>query len=315
MNSIDLRTEKANAIFRHQTNFQTITTLFRLIEICVFLVLISTFSSQLPFSVRISTDYFKQISFAGISPRFVFVIGNVIILTLLFKSRAKENEDSLGKIDVYDECVRRCQKSIVNRTTDVIVHDNYNNNNKKKIYRSQSEKMMRFECNDSEKYRKLTRSVTDRRILKLKNIEFCAGEKPSPEKVMSVESHRKLTRSVTDRRILTNVDGCGGEKPSPEKVKRSPEICRKALPEISRSQSEKMMRVEFKESESERKLRRTVTEREMLRNDDSSSVPERNVEELSSEAFRRTVEEFIARQQQSLRDEELAPVHTLVHEA
>uniref|UniRef100_A0A251RXD9 DUF4408 domain-containing protein n=1 Tax=Helianthus annuus TaxID=4232 RepID=A0A251RXD9_HELAN len=273
MNSIDLRTEKANAIFRHQTNFQTITTLFRFIEICVFLVLISTFSSQLPFSVRISTDYFKQISFAGISPRFVFVIGNVIILTLLFKSRAKQNEDSLGKIDVYDECVRRCQKSIVNRTTDVIVHDNYNNNNKKKIYRSQSEKMMRFECNDSEKYRKLTRSVTDRRILKLKNIEFCAGEKPSPEK-----------------------------------VKRSPEICRKALPEISRSQSEKMMRVEFKESESERKLRRTVTEKEMFRNDDSSSVPERNVDELSSEAFRRTVEEFIARQQQSLRDEELAPV-------
>ncbi|MFS7998607.1 hypothetical protein Hanom_Chr12g01155921 [Helianthus anomalus] len=305
MNSIDLRTEKANAIFRHQS-FQTITTLFRLIEICVFLVLISTFSSQLPFSVRISTDYFKQISFAGISPRFVFVIGNVIILTLLFISRAKENEDSLGKIDVYDECVRRCQKSVVNRTTDVIVHDN--NNNKKKIYRSQSEKMMRFECNDSETYRKLTRSVTDRRILKLKNIEFCAGEKTLSEKVMSVESHRKLTRSVTERRILTNVDGCGGEKPSPEKVKRSPEICRKALPEISRSQSEKMMRVECKESESERKLRRTVTEREMLRNDDSSSVPERNVEELSSEAFRRTVEEFIARQQQSLRDEELAPV-------
>ncbi|KAM0007669.1 hypothetical protein Hdeb2414_s0004g00129201 [Helianthus debilis subsp. tardiflorus] len=312
MNSIDLRTEKANAIFRHQTNFQTITTLFRLIEICVFLVLISTFSSQLPFSVRISTDYFKQISFAGISPRFVFVIGNVIILTLLFKSRAKENDDSLGKIDVYDECVRRCQKSLVNRTTDVILHDN-NNNLKKKIYRSQSEKMMRFESNDSEKYRKLTRSVTDRRILKLNNIEFCAGEKPSPEKVMSVESHRKLTRSVTGRRILTNVDGCGGEKPSPEKVKRSPEICRKALPEISRSQSEKMMRVECKESESERKLRRTVTEREMLRNDDSSSVvPERNVEELSSEAFRRTVEEFIARQQQSLRDEELAPVPYVV---
>ncbi|XP_024966083.1 uncharacterized protein LOC112506307 [Cynara cardunculus var. scolymus] len=205
--------EKANAILRFH-RLQKITTLFRFVEMFVFLILISRFSSQLPFAVRISADHFRGISFAVFSPRFVFVIGNVIVLILLFKSRVVENGDGDGKVDFYDEYVRRCEKSVVNTssisTTAIIP------SKEKKICRSQSENLMIVERRDD-------------------------------------QTHRKLQRSVTERKMSKKLDRGGGETAAQEK---------------------------------------------------SCAVED----ELSSEEFRRTVEAFITRQQQSLRDEELSPV-------
>nr|GEY80894.1 protein ALP1-like [Tanacetum cinerariifolium] len=64
---------------------------------------------------------------------------------------------------------------------------------------------------------------------------------------------------------------------------------------ICRSLSEKVMRVEHENDHIiHRKLRRSVTEKKI-----------RVEDELSSDEFRRTVEDFIARQQRSLRNEEL----------
>ncbi|KAK1439870.1 hypothetical protein QVD17_05692 [Tagetes erecta] len=264
MNSIDVRTEKANANFKYG-NIQRFTTLFRFMEICIFIVFISTFSLQFP-SIRISVDQFKEISFTGFSPKFVFVIGNVIILILLFKSRVTENEDQIGTINVYDDYVKRCENNAVNRT----------------ICRTQSEKKIEVKCKDSESHRKLT-----------------------PE-ICRTQSEKKIEVKCKDS-----------------------EIYRKLTPEICRTQSEKIMTVECTDGESHRKLRRSVTERKVLnlspekmmtvgfkdgesgvvKSGGETAAPEScGVEGLSSEAFRRTVEAFIARQQRSLRDEELAPV-------
>ncbi|KAD3066491.1 hypothetical protein E3N88_34371 [Mikania micrantha] len=294
MNSIDFRTEKANAIFRYR-NLQTITNLFRLMEICVFVVVISTFSSQLPFSVRFSADCFRGMSFASFSPKFVFIIGNVIVLILLFISRTAENGDRNGKIDVYDECVKRCEKSVVNSATDIVaIRD-------RTTCRSQSEKMMRIECINVQNHRKLKRSVTDRNVLM--NVDFSGDKTPAPEicknqweNMMTMEfKHGPNNRKLMQKE---NVYFIGDETPAPK---------------ICRSSSEKMMSVECEDVQSRRKLMRAVTEKKILKNVDylygETPAPERcGVDELSGEAFRRMVEAFIAKQQRSLRDEELVPV-------
>ncbi|KAL7593402.1 uncharacterized protein LOC111919058 [Lactuca sativa] len=212
MNSIDLKFEKTNAMFRFR-RFQSLTNLFRFMEMFVFFVLASKLSCQLPFAIRVSVEHFRGVSFAFFSPRFVFVIGNVIILILLFKSKVTENGDLNGNIDVYDEYVKRCEKNVVNpgniltvATTEIVPSE------EKKICRSQSEKLMIVNRKDN-------------------------------------QTHRELRRSVTERNMSKKIDrgGCV-----------------------------------------------TVVEEKSCAAD-----------ELSGEEFRRTVEAFIARQQQSLRDEEL----------
>ncbi|KAI3753306.1 hypothetical protein L2E82_25356 [Cichorium intybus] len=214
MNSIDLKLEKATAMFRYR-RLHSLTTLFRCMEMLFFFILISRFSSQLPFAIRVSTDHFRGISFAIFSPRFVFVIGNVIILILLFKSRVIENGDCNEKLDVYDEFVKKCGKSRVNTTSlSTIATTDIVPSKKRKICRSQSENLMIVNCKDN-------------------------------------QTHQKLRRSVTARHISKKVDVGGGE---------------------------------------------AVQEKRCT------------ADELSGEEFRRIVEAFIARQQQSLRDEELTQV-------
>lgn len=213
MNSINIKTENSNTIFKYQ-NYHKLTILFRSIEILIFLIIISRFSTQLPFAISISFDQVKGVSFAVFSSRFVFLIGNLIILILLFKSRVIENGDYDGTIGVYDEYVKRCEKNVVV-------------NNMKICRRSRSEKLVRVDVND----RKLRRSVTEK--IAVKEVD-CGGVTVAPE-----------------RMVVKEVD-CGGVTVAPEKK------C-----------------VE---------------------------------DELSCDEFRRTVEAFIARQQQLLRDEKLAPV-------
>ncbi|CAH2076817.1 unnamed protein product [Thlaspi arvense] len=68
-------------------NFQAIrsfTTLFRLIELILFLIFISKLSFP---SVKFSGDIFREASMFLVSPRFVFFIGNAIVITLFAKSR------------------------------------------------------------------------------------------------------------------------------------------------------------------------------------------------------------------------------------
>ncbi|KAL4555616.1 hypothetical protein LXL04_038240 [Taraxacum kok-saghyz] len=219
MNSIDVKLEKANAIFRYR-RLQSLTTLFRFIEMLVFFIVISKFSFQLPFAIRVSAEHFRGISFAIFNPRFVFVIGNVIILILLFKSRVAENGDHNGKPDAYDEYVKRCEKNVVNtsRVSTVATAGNVPSK-KRKICRSQSENLMIVNSKDS-------------------------------------QTHRELRRSVTVRNISKKI--AGGGVGGGDEVAAREKSC--------------------------------------------------EADELSGEEFRRTVEAFIARQQKSLRDEELTQV-------
>ncbi|XP_071700792.1 uncharacterized protein [Rutidosis leptorrhynchoides] len=219
MTSFEVKIAKANTIIWFQKH-QWLTNLFRVIEILTFMIMIIKYLTQYPFFViRFSmSDHFKGLSFAVFSPRFVFVIGNLIILILLFESRVIENGERNEKTDnVYDEYVKTCEKRVVSGNSNNNSNSNSSNvvtSNKKRIFRTRSENMTRVEYKQ--------------------------------------DQTNNLRRSVTERKIEKKNDCGGGDMVGPEK--------------------------------------------------------RRVADELSNDEFRRTVEAFIARQQQSLRDEELAPV-------
>lgn len=209
----DIRVEKANAISRYR-RIQRITTLVRFVELFVFLIIVSRFSAQFVLSSKKSGEYFRGISVALISPRFVFFLGNAIVLVLYLKSGRFSEKNGEKINDFYDEYVEKCRK---------------NEQLCSKEEKKASDTYKHGVCYED---RKLHRSNSE-------NLE---------RTIHGVARRRELKRSMT-------------------------EGCRKSL-DCGR-------KVEMAE--------------------DSSSYPE---DEMSSEEFRRTVEEFIARQQRFLREEE-----------
>ncbi|KAL6011377.1 hypothetical protein ACLOJK_001823 [Asimina triloba] len=104
-----VKTEKSNAMqrFRH---VRKLAVLFRFLEACFALCLLSWLSARLPFAVRFSGDCFRHASVVLVSPLFVFLLGNVIVLTLLAKSgsfsgRTPAAGESPG-VDLYDEFLK-----------------------------------------------------------------------------------------------------------------------------------------------------------------------------------------------------------------
>ncbi|KAI3702515.1 hypothetical protein L6452_28254 [Arctium lappa] len=159
--SSDIKMEKkANASFKYR-RLHKITNLFRFMEVFAFLLMISRFPYQLPFSVKVSRDYLTGITFTVLSPKFVFVIGNVIILFLFLKSRVAENSNGDGKADLYYDYVQSCEMSIedttIVTTTSIVTVPS----NKRKICRSRSENPIRAKCEEKKTHRELRRSVTE----------------------------------------------------------------------------------------------------------------------------------------------------------
>lgn len=77
--------EKENAMLRYR-RLRNLAKLFRILELCLLLVFISWISSHLPCILKISKHYFRRIIAIIISPLFIFLLSNVIVLTLLVKS-------------------------------------------------------------------------------------------------------------------------------------------------------------------------------------------------------------------------------------
>ncbi|EEF49436.1 conserved hypothetical protein [Ricinus communis] len=112
-NICNIKLQKANAIKKHR-QLQKIANLFRFIEICLVLALISRFSIGLPVAVKNSSEYFKDLTVILASPRFIFIVGNAIVITLFAKSGQFSAQDSTGKKstnDFYEEFVRKSERS------------------------------------------------------------------------------------------------------------------------------------------------------------------------------------------------------------
>jgi len=102
----NLQAEKANAILKHH-KLQRVTTLIRLVEVCVVLVLISRLSLKLPVVVRNSSEYLRDVSVIVNSHYFVFVIGNVIIITLFVQGSGKNVPKEPEHDDIYEKLVHK----------------------------------------------------------------------------------------------------------------------------------------------------------------------------------------------------------------
>lgn len=94
MGSINLhkhKAEKSNKVQKHR-HLRKIANLFRYVEMCVVLILISRLSfQQLPLALKNSGQYFRGFA---ISPGFVFLVGNIIIITLIAQSGHFSQHDS-----------------------------------------------------------------------------------------------------------------------------------------------------------------------------------------------------------------------------
>uniref|UniRef100_A0A6N2N3L0 DUF4408 domain-containing protein n=1 Tax=Salix viminalis TaxID=40686 RepID=A0A6N2N3L0_SALVM len=82
---VSVNAEKANALLKYNL-VQTLTKLFRLLEFCLAMILLSWIFNQLPFAVKISGEYFRRLAGIIASPIFVFLLSNGIIATLIAKS-------------------------------------------------------------------------------------------------------------------------------------------------------------------------------------------------------------------------------------
>ncbi|XP_058780887.1 uncharacterized protein LOC131654990 [Vicia villosa] len=102
--------ERFNKVQKH-SNLRKITDLLRYVEMCVVLVLISRLSfQQLPLALKNYSEYFRGFA---VSPGFVFLIGNVIIITLVAQSGHFSNDSSKTKSSEHDLYLEFLQNSNV----------------------------------------------------------------------------------------------------------------------------------------------------------------------------------------------------------
>jgi len=106
----NLQAEKANAMLKHR-KLRRVASLLRIIEVCAVLVLVSRFSMQLPVAVRNSGEYFRDLSLFMNSPRFVFLVGNIIIIALFAQFSAQGHNVVVPEPNLYQEFVQNTTKN------------------------------------------------------------------------------------------------------------------------------------------------------------------------------------------------------------
>ncbi|KAG1346857.1 hypothetical protein COCNU_06G006860 [Cocos nucifera] len=96
-----VKAEKETAMRRYR-RLRKIAKLFRLLEVIAALLLLSWSSVRLPAAARLSGDFLRRLAAVLLSPRFVFLLGNTIILVLVAKSRhLSTSTDGVGG-DIHD---------------------------------------------------------------------------------------------------------------------------------------------------------------------------------------------------------------------
>lgn len=197
IHSIDFRFRKANVTMKFHI-LKNIATLFRFIELCVFLLIIfSKFSTHLPLAFHLS-EFLQRVfpfsfSVTSISPRSVFFLGNAIVFVLFLNSGPfsdRDNDTECCNIKA-DTCFENCENYSMIDETKVISHVSG-----RIIQRSYSAKIKRVNYEDGSGGPKLKRSVT----------EICRrGEKSTANcyystDEMSSEEFRRTIEAFIERR-------------------------------------------------------------------------------------------------------------------
>lgn len=107
MNCIDIKVEKSNAMLRYK-RIENITALFRLMEICIFLFIISRLSTHLPLAFKVFGDCIRCLYITIFSPGFLFLLGNSIVLVLFLKS----GHHSAQETNVFNYTIKFCNEYV-----------------------------------------------------------------------------------------------------------------------------------------------------------------------------------------------------------
>ena len=108
LNLYEIKAEKANAMLIRHSQLRRLANLLRLVEALVVLVLVSRLSLTIPHAVKNSGGLLRDLSAVLFGPRFVFVIGNLIVVVLFAKSGQFSPKKKLPlHDDLYDEFLRR----------------------------------------------------------------------------------------------------------------------------------------------------------------------------------------------------------------
>ncbi|KAK6120929.1 hypothetical protein DH2020_045330 [Rehmannia glutinosa] len=199
----DIRVEKANAISRYR-KIQKITTLFRLVELFVFVIVVSRFSTQFALSsLKLSGEYFRGITVTLISPRFVFLLGNAIVIVLFLKSGRFSAKNGEKIADFYEEYVEKCRKinypqSCSKEEKKAPESHRYGarDEEKRKMKKCQSENLARSVTHGDERRREPRRSMTQVR----RKSPDCGRKLTAPaEDEMSSEEFRRTVEAFIAR--------------------------------------------------------------------------------------------------------------------
>ncbi|CAI0437969.1 unnamed protein product [Linum tenue] len=212
-NITHLKAVKAKAIRKHR-KIEKITNMFRLLEILVVLTVVSSFSVHLPIAAKISSEYFKDAALALASPRFVFVVGNLIVIVLFAKSGQLPGQDGKEKrskkSDLYEEFVEMSEQRAEtehrrkqSKSTEIVVKKEASSPVSlgivKSYERSQSEKLATTKSIVIKPEKELKRSVTEKLVDKKKKGSF-------PEDNMSSEEFKSTIEAFIERQKRFRID-------------------------------------------------------------------------------------------------------------
>lgn len=122
----NVKAEKAKAM-RRFNRLRSLAKAFRFLELLSALLFLAWTFERLPFAVKISGEFLLKLGGVVTSPLFVFLVSNVIIVTLIAKSgifSAVNNVDS----KIYDEIINNaenrskseCQKEVLYQDKEII---------------------------------------------------------------------------------------------------------------------------------------------------------------------------------------------------
>lgn len=96
------KVEKSNVMSRF-VHLKNVTKLFRIIEFRFLLIFLTWVSAHVPFFVKISAEYARQLMTIVFSPLFIFILSNIIVVTLLFQSSCffPRYYQEQNEIDIY----------------------------------------------------------------------------------------------------------------------------------------------------------------------------------------------------------------------
>ncbi|XP_047326671.1 uncharacterized protein LOC124930363 [Impatiens glandulifera] len=189
----NIHIEKSNPIFRYETQ-KKIEALFRLIEMILLLLVVSSFSSHIPATFKISGDYFRSLFGIILSPQIVFLIGNIFVVVLFMKSGffSSSNMNERIHTDFYHGYVKIGEKNVTfneqkQSSLDIARVKDIPKKKERKIERSLSEKITK-RIDGENTGRQLRRSAT----------ENCRKVK-CPEEEMNGEEFRQTVEAFIAR--------------------------------------------------------------------------------------------------------------------